>query len=129
MSSRSTMVLAIIALLAGAAPVLGAECTLERDLDKMVEALQQAPSCAAAYRLFEDCEFVASGDVALGAAVQEKCEADFLGKLDATRRAAYRKQLFVCDHKYAKQSGTMYRSFEAFCRAGAARDLAKRYGK
>ena len=126
MKRSIAIALSILATLAAPAAAL-AECTVERDV--LDDALKQAPSCAAAYRLFEDCELGASGDVPMGEVVQEKCEADFLGKLDAARKADYRRQLFVCDHKYAKQTGTMYRSFEAFCRAGAARDFANRYGK
>jgi hypothetical protein len=119
--------LSTAAALSVTASAWAAECTIERDA--LDDALRQAPSCLAAYRLFEDCALGASGDVPLGATVQEKCEADFLAGLDSAKRSAYRKQLAVCDRKYAKQSGTMYRSFEAFCRAGAARDYAKRYSR
>ena len=129
MMRTRTFVLSIMASLALWAPASAAECTLDRDLDKMVDALKQAPSCAAAYKLFEDCAFGASGDVPLGDAVQEKCESGFLSKLDAGRKSAYNKQLAACDRKYAKQEGTMYRSATAFCRAGAARDYAKRFSK
>jgi|SRR5215472_2166015 len=108
-------------------PAWAAECTLDPDM--VEDALRQAPSCTAAYKLFEDCARGASGDVPLGTAVQERCEADFLTKLDAARKRAYQKQLAVCDRKYANKSGTMYLSFAAFCRAGAARDLAKKYSK
>ena len=67
--------------------------------------------------MFEACEFDASGDVPLGGAVQEKCEADFLGKLDGMKKTAYRKALNGCNHKYAMEPGWIYRSFEAFCTA------------
>ena len=79
--------------------------------------------------MFEDCALGASGDVPLGTAVQERCEADFLAKLDAARKSAYHRQLAACDRKYANKSGTIYLSFAAFCRAGAARDMAKKYAK
>jgi hypothetical protein len=127
MQSMRATTLAMVATLIGLAPAWSAECTIERDL--LDNALQAAPSCVAAYRLFEACELGASGDVPLGATVQEKCEADFLPRLNGAGRRAYRKRLAVCDHKYAKQDGSMYRSFEAFCRAGAARDYSIRYSK
>jgi hypothetical protein len=124
-----TFTLSALAAFSLWAPALAAECTLERDLDAMVGALKQAPSCVAAYKMFEDCAFGASGDVPLGEAVQEKCEGGFLAKLDAAKKSAYSNQLAACDRKYAKQSGTMFRSAKAFCRAGMARDYAKRYSK
>jgi hypothetical protein len=127
MQSMRTITLSTIASLVMLAPGWAAECTIERD--KLDDALRATPSCAAAYRLFELCEYGASGDVPLGAIVQEKCEANFLSRLDGARKGAYRRQLAVCNHKYAKEDGTMYRSFEAFCRAGAARDYSKRYSK
>jgi len=124
-----TRTLAFSALLAFAlwGPARAAECTFAPE--DVEDALQQAPSCAAAYKMFEDCAYGASGDVPLGTAVQERCEADFLTKLDAGKKSAYHRQLAACDRKYAHKSGTIYLSFAAFCRAGAARDLAKKYAK
>ena len=73
------------------APTWAAECTIERD--KLDDALRATPSCAAAYRLFELCEYGASGDVPLGAIVQEKCEADFLPRLDGARKGSYQEEV------------------------------------
>jgi hypothetical protein len=109
-------------------PALAAECTVE-DRSTLEDVLAQAPSCAAAYKMFEDCALGGSGDVPLGDTVQEKCEGGFLSKLDAAKKSAYNKQLAACDRKYAKREGTMYRSATAFCRAGAARDYAKKYAR
>jgi hypothetical protein len=75
--------------------------------------------------LFTDCEFGTSGDIALGAAVEKKCERDFLGQLEAAQKRAYRGELAACDRKYRNESGTMYRSFTAFCRA----EIAQRYSQ
>jgi hypothetical protein len=122
-----TISLLIAAALITFAPAWAAECMIERDA--WDDAFRDAPSCGAAYRLFETCSYGAGADVPLGATVQEKCEADFLGKLAGAKKAAYRKQLAACDRKYAKEEGSMYRSFAAFCRAGIARDYAKRYSK
>jgi hypothetical protein len=124
---RTISLLVAAALIAFAPAWAAAECTIERDA--WDDAFRDAPSCGAAYRLFETCSYGAGADVPLGATVQEKCEADFLGKLAGAKKAAYRKQLAACDRKYAREEGSMYRSFAAFCRAGIARDYAKRYSK
>jgi hypothetical protein len=102
-----------------------AECTIDRG--SLDTALRQTSSCGKAYRIFESCAFGAGRDVSLGAIVQEKCETEFLGRLNAAKMDAYKKQLAACDRKYAEHAGSMYRSFEAFCRAGVARAYASRF--
>ncbi len=126
MSMRSTC-LSIITAAALCAPALAAECPADPSM--LDDALQQAPSCTAAYQMFQDCGYGSSIDVSLGATVQEKCEAGFLGKLDAAKKSAYLKQIAACDRKYAHKSGTIYLSPAAFCSAGVARDYAKKYAK
>ncbi len=64
------------------------------------------------------------GDVSLGAVVTEKCEGDFLSKLTAAQRRAYDGEQKRCSRRYLNQSGTMYRSFEAFCGAYVARNYS-----
>ena len=71
------------------------------------------------------CEYGASADVQFGAAVKEKCEADFLSRLKPPQKRAYQREMRVCDRKYRNQSGTMYISFAAFCRA----EVAQRYSR
>ena len=75
--------------------------------------------------VFGACEFGASGDVQLGAAVEKKCEADFRNRLKTPQAQAYQRELRVCDRKYRNRSGTMYLSFTAFCRA----EVAQRYSQ
>ena len=58
-------------------------------------------------------------------AVEKKCEADFLAHLKPPQEQSYRRELRVCDRKYRNQSGTMYISFTAFCRA----EVAQRYSQ
>jgi hypothetical protein len=122
----STAVLAIILSL-GAGPVLAAVC-LEKSMtrDEIVDAIDASPGCERAMKLFQDCEFGTSGDVQLGAAVEKKCEGDFLGHLRAPQKRAYQREIGVCDNKYRNESGTMYRSFTAFCRAEVARRYSQR---
>jgi hypothetical protein len=55
----------------------------------------------------------------------EKCEALFDGKLSAPQKSAYSRARHACERKYARESGTMYRSFEAFCLAQAAHRTAR----
>jgi len=93
--------------------------------DEIVDTIKAAPGCDGAMKVFEACEFGASGDVDLGAAVEKKCEVDFLAGLKPPQKAAYQRAMRVCDRKYQNQSGTMYLSFTAFCRA----EVAQRYSR
>lgn len=94
-------------------------------MDDIIASLQQTKTCDAAMKVFEACEYGASGDVQFGEVVEKKCEADFLDKANAAKMQAYQRELGVCDRKYRKQSGTMYISFTAFCRA----EVAQRYSR
>ena len=118
-------VLAIVVSTAGA-PAFAAVC-MDKSMtqDEIIAAINAAPACDRAMKIFADCEYGASGDVLLGAAVERKCEADFMPRLSAATKKSYQYQMGVCDRKYAKQGGTMYRSFTAFCRA----EIARRYSR
>lgn len=109
------LLLVLVGLLFMAPPLTAADCPVERNGDAISAALEKAPTCAAAQKLFEDCAYVASIDSMFGGIVTEKCEKDFLTKLSATQRKSYNGQKVACSRKYAKQEGTMYRSFEAMC--------------
>lgn len=85
--------------------------------DEIIDTINAQNGCERAMKVFKDCEFGASGDVLLGAAVEKKCEADFRSGLKGSQKRAYASQLSRCDAKYQNESGTMYRSFTAFCRA------------
>jgi hypothetical protein len=91
----------------------------------VIVALNEAPSCDRAMKIFEACEFGASGDVQLGAVVEKKCEGDFVARLKDPQRHLYQREMRACDRKYRNQSGTMYLSFTAFCRA----EVAQRYSR
>ena len=63
-------------------PALGLICQGKSlSLDEAVDVIKAAPTCKTSMKIFQDCSLGASGDVSLGAAVREKCEADFLAKL------------------------------------------------
>ena len=115
-------VLAVVISVSG--PASAAVCQdKSMTLDEIVEAINASPDCASAMKLFQDCSLGSSGDVQLGEAVEKKCERDFLGDLKARKKQAYLREMAVCDRKYRNESGTMYRSFTAFCRA----EVAQRY--
>lgn len=109
-----------------------AECPVPLDrYDAIDDLLAAAPSCRAAADLFFACATASSGDVSRGSAARERCERDFAPALPAPEAATYRRRIAACDRKYRRESGTMYRSFEAACgveeaarraRAGKRRD-------
>ena len=130
-----TKMLAALALIGGclaspasAAPKPAApqkECPMpDRD-----EAVRKAPTCKQALETMEACAYGAGGDTELGEIVVGKCEAGFLSKLSKEQRRAYDREIKRCDNKYRNQSGTMYRSFEAFCRAELAVRAEARHAK
>jgi hypothetical protein len=115
-----------VVLSLSANPALAAICLHKSmSLDEIVHAINATPGCERAMKLFEDCELSSSGDIRLGAAVEKKCEGDFLTGLQASQKKAYQREMGVCDWRYAKEDGTMYRSFTAFCRA----EIAQRYSQ
>ncbi len=111
----------LIAPAASAAICQGKSMTL----DEIADVLKAAPTCDASMKLFQDCSLSSSGDLQLGAAVQERCEADFLAKLQTPQKHVYEHEIKACNGKYANLSGTMYRSWEGFCAA----EVAQRYSQ
>ncbi len=116
-------VLAVILSL-GARPALAVVCQdTSMSLDEVVDVIKAAHGCAGAMKIFKACSLGTSGDIRMGEAVENKCESDFLGKLKTSQKQAYQREMTVCDRKYRNESGTMYRSFTAFCRA----EISQRY--
>ena len=128
--AKSVMASMALVLSLGVDPAFAAVC-LDRSmtLDEIVDAINATSGCVKAMKLFEACELVASGDVDLGNAVEKKCERDFLPALTSPQKAAYRREMQVCDRKYRNESGTMYLSFTAFCRAKVAQRYSRRARK
>jgi hypothetical protein len=127
-------VLVALAVLAFAAPshatAAELQCPIQPyTLEEVEKAIKRAPTCAASLKIFESCGAGASSDVGVGAIVTEKCEAVFAGKLSARQKKAYSRARKTCGTKYAEEDGTMYRSFEAFCYAKAAANMAKQFSK
>jgi len=123
------MLAALFASVALAAPKSGdpKQCPVtEHSLDAIEAAIEQA-SCRESMNIFQACAYVASGDVPLGQAVIRKCEGDFLNKLNARQKRAYENEIKRCWRKYRRESGTMYRSFEAMCAAAVAQVYSRRF--
>lgn len=119
----SVVVLAV--LVSSAAFAADDRCPIESlSIADIKQGISDAPTCDAALKMFQKCSVGTSGDIGIGAVVTEKCEALFDGKLSAQQKAAYSRAKQICETKYAKEDGTMYRSFEAFCRAQAAHKAA-----
>jgi len=113
-----------------ARPALASICLgKSMTLDETVNAINATPGCDRAMKLFEACEYGTSGDIHLGAAVEKKCEGDFLSRFKAPQKQAYQQEMLACDRKYQNESGTMYRSFTAFCRAEVAQRYSRRARK
>jgi hypothetical protein len=93
-----------------------------------VEAVVKAGStCERSYQTFVACQLGSSGDSALAEIVQGKCEPLFLGDASPATKRAYKKAQVLCDQIADKSQGTMYLGLAAVCRAGAARDFARKY--
>src|SRR4028119_720216 len=105
-----------------------AECPVAGfDWEKIEEAARTAPSCERSFQMLARCSSGAGSDVGLGSVITDRCEADFLTKLSSAQRQVYRSAQARCQRKYQQESGTMYRSFEAFCGAEIALVYARRY--
>lgn len=126
MPSKSWMAVLAVALSAAGTPARAMVCMdKSMTLDEVAGAISTQKGCESAMKLFQDCQLTASGDVQLGAAVENKCEADFMPGLNAAQKQAYKREMRACDLKYRNKSGTMYLSFAAFCRA----EVAQRYSR
>lgn len=127
MTPRLVIVLSLLAVLmsvtAGAAEQKA--CPIEPfDLAAVEQLMSRAPGCDAAMTIFNRCGVGTSADLHTGDIATKKCEAAFAGRLSPAQTRAYARARHVCATKYAHESGTMYRSFEAYCVAQAAQRLA-----
>ncbi len=123
------MVLAVSAIVLIASPVRAKDCPVQEfSLDAREDAIRKASTCRQALEIMEACAYGASGDTGLGGALHERCEPEFLPRLSKAQQRAYNREQKRGDAKYARQSGTMYRSFTAFCQAQSAVNYARRFG-
>src|SRR5215207_8819091 len=122
-------VLAVSAMLLLATPLRAKDCPVQEfGLEAREDAIRKAATCRQALEIMQACAYGASGDTGLSSAVRERCEPEFLPKLSKAQKRAYDREQKRCDDKYARQSGTMYRSFTAFCQAKSAMAHAAKFG-
>jgi hypothetical protein len=130
MKLKSAFAAVAVVLTLSASTALAEDCPAKStQMDDIIEALKASATCDAAMKVFEACEYGASGDVQFGAVVEQKCEAGFLARLKAAQKLAYQREMRACDRKYRNRSGTMYISFTAFCRAEVAQRYAHKLQK
>ena len=103
-----------------------AECVNEKGEDiynqpEVFQALiEKAESCYAAKSLAEACAYGSSLDVMTANTAYEVCNKELTQlKPSAKVVATLNTMNKMCNTKYAKQDGTMYRSMNAFCRLSA----------
>jgi hypothetical protein len=99
------------------------------DGEEIRQLLVRSTTCEGSLALFKACSFGAGGDIELSQVVVKKCEGDFLTKLSTSQRRKYDREQKRCVSKYQSHSGTMYRSFEAFCSANLAQTYSQRFTK
>jgi hypothetical protein len=131
MLCRTALAVSAMLLLATslATPLRAKDCPVQEfSHEAREDAIRKAPTCKRALEIMTACSYGAGGDIGLGAAVRERCEPDFLPKLRTAQKRAYDREQRRCVRKYARQSGTMYRSFTAFCQAKSTVAHAGRFG-
>jgi hypothetical protein len=99
------------------------------EFDKISQGLDKASTCSAALELFSACAVGATSDVQIGGVVLERCERDFLARLNKAQKRSYQAEQKSCERQYSRQEGSMYRSAWAFCLAEVADKYAKRFAK
>jgi hypothetical protein len=93
--------------------------------DDVLSALRNTRSCRGAAQTYRACTRATTQDVEFAEVVVGKCESGFMARLKPKQRASYRRQMSRCERNYARQTGTMYRSFEASCRVNVALRFAR----
>ena len=114
----------VLLMMICAPPAFAAECPAASS-DAVLSALRNARSCRGAAQTYKACTRATTQDVPFAEAVVGKCESGFVARLTPKQRASYRRQMSRCERKYARQTGTMYRSFEASCRVNVALRFAR----
>jgi len=126
MRTNSMLMILAIVLSVGVTPARAEVCPAKSSsMDDIIAAVNAAPGCDRAMKVFESCQSGASADVQFGDAVEKKCESDFLAQLKPPQARAYQQEMQVCDHRHRNQAGTMYLSFNAFCRARVAQHYSQ----
>ena len=84
------------------------------------DLIEKAESCYAAKSLAEACAYGSSLDVSTAGLAYGVCEAELQKNSPAENLTSLLSTMNgICDKKYENEQGTMYRSFNAFCRLSA----------
>ena len=122
------MILAFSAILLLVSPAATEDC---RTLDFQARGtlIRRAPTCDKAMELYTNCNGGGGGDVILGRIVAEKCQVDFLKRLNAMQRQAYANGIKSCNDEIKEDEGSISRAIAAGCRASLAQSYAHKFGK
>jgi hypothetical protein len=122
------MILACSAILFLAEANAAEDCR-KLDFEAREALVRKAPTCDRAMKQFQNCNSGGTADLNLGGIVTDRCEADFLKKLNAKQRQAYAGEIKACNDEVKEDEGTLSRAMGAICRATAAQDYAHKFGK
>jgi hypothetical protein len=114
----------VLLMMMGFPSALAAECPAASAED-VLSALRNARSCRGAAQTYRACTRTTTQDVEFAEIAVSKCESGFLGRLKPKQRTSYRRQMSQCERKYARETGTMCRSFAASCRVNVALRFAR----
>ena len=98
-------------------------------VEAVIAAVRSARNCKRAVKTLEACQFGDSKTNRLLEIVETKCEPLFMTKASTAVKTAYKQAQERCDMIAEKNSGTMYQSLAAVCRAEKAHDFARKYGR
>jgi hypothetical protein len=93
-----------------------------RDPGVCIQMIQKAQSCYQASKIAEACAHGTSLDVRTAGEAYQVCAAELDGyKPNRVLKAQLLAMNKLCQKKFEKESGTMFRSMEAFCYLSAIR--------
>ena len=98
----------------------------ENRSEKVLALVKSKKHCEAAGKVSELCALGSSWDRTLTSTAIEVCEKDYKNITPADQKILNTLNA-KCTAKYAKEEGTMYISFEGFCRLDLANMMAKFY--
>ncbi len=86
----------------------------ENLFEETLKAIEAEPDCNKAADIAFNCAWGSGADVSFAGAAREKCEKT-MGKFSAKEKATYNGLLSLCQRKYEKMDGTMFRAMAAHC--------------
>lgn len=98
-------------------------------VEAVIAAARDAQNCERAVKTLLACQFGDSKTNRLLEIAEIKCEPLLLTQASRAVKIAYKKAQVRCDMIAEKSCGTIHQSFATVCRAGKARDFARKYGR